>query len=171
MQNKPVPLQKITRDIVMKSQKSVKFHTAVLSTEVFPALLPQILSVWSPSTRTALDTEQQFILVLIRLRLGLLTDYLAHRFGISVSSVSRIFHSWLHAMAEYFRKFLISPPRQTVKCKCPKAFQDPLFENVRGIIDCTEIFIERLTSTTARSQTYFNYKHHNTAKLIVVISP
>ncbi|KAH6947736.1 hypothetical protein HPB50_021094 [Hyalomma asiaticum] len=171
MQNKPVQLRKITRDIVMKSQKSVKFHTGIVSTEMFAALLQLILSVWSPSTRTALDPEQQLILVLMRLRLGLLTDDLAHRFGISTSSVSRIFHSWLDVLAENFRKFLIWPSRQAVKSGCPKAFQDAMFKNVRGIIDCTEIFIERPTSMTARSQTYSNYKHHNTVKLLLVISP
>jgi len=39
------------------------------------------------------------------------------------------------------------------------------------IIDCSEVFIERATSFAARSDTYFNYKSHNTAKFSVAISP
>lgn len=45
MQDKPVKLRKITRDIVMKSQRSVKFHAGIVSTEMFAALLQLILSV------------------------------------------------------------------------------------------------------------------------------
>nr|XP_050032323.1 uncharacterized protein LOC126528488 [Dermacentor andersoni] len=171
MKNKPVPIRKITRDIVMKSQKAVKFHTGVVSAEMFAALLQMVLSAWSPTTRTTLDPKQQLILVLMRRRLGLLTEDLAFRFGISVTSVSRIFHSWLDVLAENFKNLLIWPYRRTLQSRCPEAFRDAAFKNVRGIIDCTEIFIERPTSMTARSQTYSNYKHHNTVKLLVVISP
>ena len=39
------------------------------------------------------------------------------------------------------------------------------------MIDCSEIFIERATSLSARSETYSNYKSHNTAKFFVAISP
>ena len=38
------------------------------------------------------------------------------------------------------------------------------------IIDCTEIFIERPKSLTARAQTWSNYKHNNTIKYLIGIS-
>ena len=37
--------------------------------------------------------------------------------------------------------------------------------------DCSEIFIQRPTSLTARSQTYSNYKSRNTVKFLIAISP
>ena len=37
--------------------------------------------------------------------------------------------------------------------------------------DCTEMFIERPTDLVARSQTWSNYKHHNTIKLLIGIIP
>ena len=39
------------------------------------------------------------------------------------------------------------------------------------IIDCFEIFIERETNLKARAQTWSNYKHHNTVKFLIGISP
>ena len=39
------------------------------------------------------------------------------------------------------------------------------------IIDCFEVFIERPTSQTARSQTWYNYKHHNTIKYLIGVTP
>lgn len=39
------------------------------------------------------------------------------------------------------------------------------------IIDCFEIFTERPSNLLARAQTYSSYKHHNTAKYLIGITP
>ena len=54
--------------------------------------------------------------------------------------------------------------------KCPKSFKD-LYPTTRVIIDCTEIFIETPSSVRVQSDTYSSYKHHNTVKALVGISP
>lgn len=43
--------------------------------------------------------------------------------------------------------------------------------NVKCIVDCFEIFIERPTSFVAHAATYSNYKKHNTIKVFIAISP
>ena len=42
---------------------------------------------------------------------------------------------------------------------------------VAVIIDCFEIFIDRPSNLMSRAQTWSNYKHHNTVKLLVGITP
>ena len=39
------------------------------------------------------------------------------------------------------------------------------------IIDCFEIFIERPTNLLARTQTFSSYKHHNTVKYLIGVTP
>ena len=39
------------------------------------------------------------------------------------------------------------------------------------IIDCFEIFIDRPSNLLARAQTFSNYKHHNTIKFLIGITP
>ena len=39
------------------------------------------------------------------------------------------------------------------------------------IIDCFEVFIDRLSDLLARAQTYPSYKHHNTVKILIGITP
>jgi len=51
----------------------------------------------------------------------------------------------------------------------PESFKK--FPNTRVIIDCTEIFVEMLSSLVNQSITYPSYKSHNTFKLLVGISP
>ena len=39
------------------------------------------------------------------------------------------------------------------------------------VIDCFEVFCERPQDFMARAQTYSNYKHHNTVKCLIGITP
>ena len=39
------------------------------------------------------------------------------------------------------------------------------------IINCHEIFIDRPTNVLATAQTFSSYKHHNTAKVLIGITP
>ena len=52
--------------------------------------------------------------------------------------------------------------------KVPKAFRP--FPNLRSIIDCTEIYIEKPFKIAAQRSTYSNYKSRNTFKVLVGIS-
>ena len=40
-----------------------------------------------------------------------------------------------------------------------------------AIIDCFEIFIARPSDLIARAQTYSSYKHNNTVKFLIAITP
>ena len=39
------------------------------------------------------------------------------------------------------------------------------------VIDCFEIFIDRPSNPLARAQTYSSYKHHNTVKYLIGVTP
>ena len=43
--------------------------------------------------------------------------------------------------------------------------------DLRHILDCTEIFIETPSDPVIRASTWSDYKHHNTAKILVSITP
>ena len=45
------------------------------------------------------------------------------------------------------------------------------FADIRCIIDCTELFIERPSVFTAQHLTFSNYRHHTTVKFLVAIVP
>ena len=53
----------------------------------------------------------------------------------------------------------------------PMCFQFSFGKKTTTIIDCFEIFIERPSNLLARAQTFSNYKHHNTAKVLIAITP
>ncbi|XP_065054824.1 uncharacterized protein LOC135683491 [Rhopilema esculentum] len=112
---------------------------------------------------------EEFILVLMRLKVGLFIDDLAGRFGISSSQVSKIFTTWI-CFLYHELPLLFKPPSQEVVRQAMLAqFKD--FPTTRLIIHCTEIFAEVPSSMKAQSQTWSEYKHHNTWKVLIGISP
>ena len=110
-------------------------------------------------------------MVLIKLRLNVPLQDLAYRFVVSVTTVSRIFSFWMVVM-DVRLKFMISwPEREQLWKTMPMCFQYAFGKKVTVVIDCFEVFIERPSNLLARAQTFSTYKHHNTIKVLIGITP
>ena len=118
---------------------------------------------------TKLSSKDKFFLTLMKLRLGLLTADLAHRFGTSGGPYTQIFYSWIRGMSEHLKSFIYMPDIEKVLVISPKRYKS--FSNLIGIIDCSEIFIETPKSLELQSATWSDYKHHNTMKFLVCVAP
>lgn len=93
-----------------------------------------------------------------------------NRFNISADQVTKILTHGLPKMADALRFLIVWPEKQAILRNLPKAFKGK-YRNTRVIIDCSEIFIGRPANLLARNITYSNYKHHNTVKFLVGITP
>jgi len=83
--------------------------------------------------------------------------------------VSRILFKWLTQMDIRLQDLIIWPDRDSLRKTMPQCFQDSVGKTVAVIIDCFEVFIERPSNLRARASTWSNYKHRNTAKLLIGI--
>ncbi|XP_040068666.1 uncharacterized protein LOC120841760 [Ixodes scapularis] len=119
----------------LHSDIRVKFYTGIVSLHLFNALLTFILSVWQPDV-TCLLPQEQLVLVLMKLRLGLLNEDLACRFKVSVTTVGAVFHAWLDILSHNLGKLIVWPSRRAVSRNLPTAFGDPIFKNVIGAYYC-----------------------------------
>uniref|UniRef100_A0A671NGZ9 DDE Tnp4 domain-containing protein n=1 Tax=Sinocyclocheilus anshuiensis TaxID=1608454 RepID=A0A671NGZ9_9TELE len=157
-------------DFILNDDKHTHFYTGLPSISVFFTLLTYLTSIWNASS-TILTLPEQFLVVLMKLRLGLTHQDLAFRFKVSCGTVSNIFHEWLDVMAKELQCLVRWPSRKEIRRNLPTLFKTTGFQKVRCIIDCTEVFTERPTSLQARAITYSHYKSHNTVKFLVGISP
>lgn len=94
---------------------------------------------------------------------------MADRFDVSVSTLSTIFTTWIALMEKELQTLNPFPTREKTALHLPQSFRK--FSNIRCIIDCTELFIERASNLTGQSLTFSNYKHHTTVKFLVAIVP
>ena len=122
-----------------------------------------------PGPKRKIRFLDEIFLVLLRLKVGLFVNDLSDRFDISPSLVSRIFTTWINFL--YFELPLLFPfPSQDlIRKQMPKEFHN--YPTTRIVIDCTEIFTEKPSSLKSQSQTWSQYKHHNTWKALIGISP
>ena len=66
--------------------------------------------------------------------------------------------------------FLIQWPERDQLLKIMPADFREHFRKYAPLIDCFEIFMQRLTSLKARAQTFSNYKKHSTVKFLIGIT-
>ena len=106
---------------------------------------------------------------MVRLKRGFDVEVPGDLVGIHPSSISRIFTTWINFL--YLElNFLISwPNKEQITAYLPKAFK--YFPKTRSIIDCTKFFIQKPSLPSSQRVTWSNYKHHNTLKALIAISP
>jgi len=113
---------------------------------------------------------QEFILVMLRLRLGLFENDLAHRFKVSISTVSKITNAWIPFLRRQFEPLITIPLKEVLQFYMPEIFKK-LLPNVTVIVDCTEFEMERPSSIDSQSACYSSYKSRTTMKSLLGITP
>lgn len=118
----------------------------------------------------ALQPLDEFLLVLMKLRHNFPEEDLAQRFGIHQTTVSRIFSSWIEAIDACISEIDLWPSKAAVQEHMPTVFREA-YPSTRVIIDCAEIFIEKPRNPDTQSLTWSSYKHHNTIKFLLAVTP
>jgi len=159
----------LTRELLQKDDSLVSYYTGLPSYSVFDAVLTLICTYFDDCCST-LQPWQCLLLTLMRLRLGLQVEDLAFRFGICKQTVSNIFGKWLYLLYVYL-PCINWPDREVLYKTMPNSFKDAFGKSVCVIIDCFELFCERPGALDSRAMTWSNYKHHNTVKYLIGITP
>ena len=174
------------------SDKLTRFYTGLPTFVVFMSLFEYLqpkaarMRIWrgekAEAERTAsgaehrvyhrerqLDLVDEFLAVLMRLRLGLLVEDVCQRFGVSPSYYSKIFTTWVVFLAKELCLMFPWSSADKVKLHTPPQFLK--YPNTRVIVDCFELFIERPSSLKTNCQAFSHYKNHATFKALIGISP
>ena len=163
------------------SPKDIEFYTGLSSYNMLltcygliESQIPSNLNYGCSATSTPIGRPrlltpfQEFVMVLMRL--GLFEKDLAHRFGVSVSTVSTIMRTWIRFLAKEFRPLIQQPKKEIISFYSPKSFRE-IFPDVVIVVDCTEIEMERPSALDNQSACYSSYKSRPTMKSLVGITP
>ena len=156
----------------MADPKAVQYFTGFDDYHHFTVLY----EILKPNTCTlkyqssVLPIKDQLFLTIIKLRLFIDHQLIAYFFGISESTVSKIFSAWIEYIYSQFKELDIWPSKKVIVDTMPDDFKK-LYPSTRVIIDSTEIPIERPSCINAQKQTFSSYKNKNTIKLLIGITP
>ena len=158
------------------SKKTLKPRKGCDSIELTDALLSSRdiefnkITLLKPGPKRKLTLEQEFLLVLMKLRLGIMVEDLAFRFKVSPRKVSQIFIIWMKLISKELSVLVIWPSLSRIKSTFPNCFKR-LYHNVRVTIDCTELYMVTPSSFVMQACLYNDYMHHSTVKFLVTITP
>ena len=120
----------------------------------------------------SLTKFQECMIVLAKLRLNLGLQDLAYRARVSASTISRSLHKWIHALdVRLTPACIIWPDREELQKTMPFCFRQSFGNKVVVVIDCFEVFVDRPSNLLARAETWSQYKHHNTCKFLIGVTP
>ncbi|XP_050704605.1 uncharacterized protein LOC126990093 [Eriocheir sinensis] len=178
-----------TRGRILASDKSVQRYTGLPNKSVLisiyqtikkraktinywkgPKSIKENLKKGARGRKKILDTFDEYLITLVYIRQGFPGWFLGDLFAVSQASVSCITNTWINVLYEVLQPWLLWPSAQQVRDNLPDWYPVK-YADTRVILDCTEIYINKPANCSAQAMTYSMYKHHNTAKVLVGITP
>ena len=117
-----------------------------------------------------LQPSDELFLTLVKLKQASANEDLAERFGVSDSTVSRIWLTYLKLMRQILEKLPKWVSSRKRKKYMTESFRT-LYSDIVTILDCTEFEVERASDFEIQAAMYSDYKSRCTAKALVGLSP
>ena len=158
-------------DNLKDNKELLRFYTGVHSFTVLMSIYSLVATPITVTATSKLSKFQCFILTLMKLCLNSSNYDLGFRFGVSESTVGRVFARWIEAMDIRLSFLILWPDRAVLQKTMPFCYRLHYGLKVMSIIDCFELFIEKPSNLLAKACTWSQYKHYNTAKYLISITP
>lgn len=158
------------RQCYVEDPKKVQFYTGLPSLAVMDIVFGLVEDSMSNHT-LRLTKEQEFLVCLVKLRLNYQFLDMAYQLNVSEATVQRSFHRTLDVLHARLSFLLRWPEREDLRASMPMCFRESFGQKVAVIVDCFEIPTEKPSGAANQIQTYSNYKHKQTVKYLIGITP
>ncbi|KAH9369613.1 hypothetical protein HPB48_010672 [Haemaphysalis longicornis] len=162
------PEQKTSKLVdLLDTDSNVLAFTGLQSVSTLQTIVSEVAAV--DQTNATLPVYDRVVLVLVRLKTCLPFTCLAALFGVSRKTATRHFYATLQKMAAVLEAAIPWPDKNEISRNVPQCFTD--YREVREVLDCTEVQLEKSHCASCRILTYSHYKGVHTAKVLVGVSP
>ncbi|CAN7976849.1 unnamed protein product [Ixodes persulcatus] len=151
----------------LSTDSAVCAYTGIESMSALAAISKEVAAI--DKMATEISVLERVVLVLVRLKTCLSFTCLATLFGISKTTVHRHFYGTLPSLAAVLEAAIPWPTKAEISRNEPQCFAE--YRDVRVVLDCTEVQVEKSHCASCRILTYSQYKGGHTAKALVGVSP
>ncbi|XP_076137437.1 uncharacterized protein LOC143119707 [Alosa pseudoharengus] len=162
--------RKMDENFLKDDNVKVKYYTGLPHLEVVMGVLACAGPYMTQSSKV-LSPFQMLFLTLMRLRLNLPIQHIAHLFFVDRKTVSKTFSDTINVLHARTSPLINWPGRDALHATMPHQFVEAFGKRVAVILDCFEIFIQRPSNLKAQAQSYSHYKHNTTMKFLIGITP
>ncbi len=166
--SKAKPRDNVAIEAYQGNNYLVTFYTGLPNWEVFSAVHEFVKA--NLSSNSTCSPFHQLLMTLMRLCLNLSSQVWHSDLVFIMSTVTRLFSQTIEVLYIKLRHLIVWPDRDLLLHTMPMCFRKH-FPTCVVIIDYFEVFIDRPTNLVARDQTYSTYKHQNTVKYLIGITP
>ncbi|XP_042143928.1 uncharacterized protein LOC121834245 [Ixodes scapularis] len=156
-----------TLDNLLKTDGEVKAFTGVESIQLLQRISKNVQRF--DTMNTELSVHERVMLVLVRLKTFLSFKCIGTLFRVSEATVHRYFYGTLPTLAAVLKSAIYWPTKGEIEKNIPHCFRD--YCEVRVVLDCTEVEIEKSHCLACRLFTYSYYKGRHTVKFLIGVSP
>lgn len=138
--------------------------------KLFLGLPPQCYLTITFLSKKVNCSTPNIMIALKKMKLNDSFEILGHHFGLSSSSICRIFADTIYYMAVVLQDFIFWPDQASIQQNLPISFR-ARYSKVCSIIDCFEIKIEKPSNPLHQSMTWSSYYSCNTLKYLISCTP
>ena len=159
-------------DNFQNNDKAIKYYTGFDDYEQFMVFF----HVLGPAAYhlnlqcATIHPKDQLLMTLIKLRQNKDDYEISLFFKVSQPFVSNIITTWINFLYFQLKEINIWPEKEIVEQYMPEDFKRK-FPATRVILDATEIPVQKPSDVVLQSATFSTYKHKNTLKTMIGISP
>lgn len=117
------------------------------------------------------SVRERIVLCFVKLKTNMSFVCLADLFNVSNDTVTRVFGQMITFLSQALKPLIYFPTVEENKANMPIAFRKYGYQNVRSIIDCSEVKVQAMKCTNCRISTYSPYKKDYTMKFMMNITP
>ncbi|XP_056637412.1 uncharacterized protein LOC130445669 isoform X1 [Diorhabda sublineata] len=147
----------------------IKYYTGLPNYKLFQIILELTKSYIQGNV--SLPAEDQILLTLVKIRLNLDFEDIGYRFFVHPTTASSCFENVIHIMARRFKNLIVWPKRSVLQKTTPHCFKQSFHNKTIVIIDCLEMKCERPFHLRTPVGAWSNYKHSETVKYLIGITP
>lgn len=154
---------------IFATDMALNSFTGLSTAEMLDTLVEAVQLIYSDQRSHRLTIKERIVLLLTKLKCDMTYATLSVLFGISHELCKKYIFEMLPILSRVLSSTIIFPDSMEIKRNLPKCFE--CFENVRVVIDCTEIPIQKAKCLCCRIRFYSQYKSNTTVKFMTGVSP
>ncbi|XP_050500735.1 uncharacterized protein LOC126880730 [Diabrotica virgifera virgifera] len=154
---------------LIKTDGELKHFAGINNFQIFNCIVNVFEKYHKDKKVHRLNCRQRIMLVLVKLKTSLPYVTLAFLFSISPVLCKTYICDTIPILSDILKPLIYFPPKEEILQNMPICFSN--FQNVRVVLDCTEIYIQTPKCLCCRIRFYSQYKSHMTLKFMTGVSP